>query len=162
MRYFIKTILLGALVVLGTTSLLAQDGLDLSVKGFVDTYHAMRIEAPNDWMSSRTRVRGECRLEKEGGGAFVSANLIYNALLSDQTGFQLREAYLYWGNSDWDIRASARFLQDTHRPGESLVDGAAPARGKARKDHREHGIWRSLQLFSRWHRLLTDDVAHLE
>ncbi|MCR5037379.1 MAG: hypothetical protein K6A73_08680 [Bacteroidales bacterium] len=88
----------------------AQDGMDVSVKGFVDTYHAMRIEAPNDWMSSRTRVRGEFRLEKNGGGAFVSANLIYNALLNDQSGFQLREAYLYWGNSDWDIRAGKQII----------------------------------------------------
>lgn len=76
MRYFFQTILLGALAVLSTATLLAQDGLDLSIMGFVDTYHAMRIEAPNDWMSSRTRVRGEFRLEKDNAGAFVSANLI--------------------------------------------------------------------------------------
>lgn len=102
--------MLGALAVLSTVSLPAQDGLDMSFKGFVDTYHAMRIEAPNDWMSSRTRVRGEFRLEKGNSGAFVSANLIYNALLNDQSGFQLREAYLYWGNSDWDIRAGNQII----------------------------------------------------
>lgn len=28
------------------------------LKGFVDTYHAVRSEKPNDFMSSRTRVRG--------------------------------------------------------------------------------------------------------
>lgn len=110
MRYFFQTILLGALVVLSTASLPAQDGLDMSFKGFVDTYHAMRIQEPNDWMSSRSRVRGEFRLEKDKSGAFVSANLIYNALLNDQTGFQLREAYLYWGNSDWDIRAGNQII----------------------------------------------------
>ena len=110
MRYFFKTIVLGALAVLSTVSLPAQDGLDMSFKGFVDTYHAMRIQEPNDWMSSRTRVRGEFRLEKNGGGAFVSANLIYNALLNDQSGFKLREAYLYWGNSDWDIRAGIQII----------------------------------------------------
>jgi len=110
MRYIFKTILLGALVVLSAATLPAQDGLDISVKGFVDTYHAMRIQEPNEWMSSRTRVRGELRLEKDGGGAFVSANLIYNSLLNDQSGFQLREAYLYWGNSDWDIRAGNQII----------------------------------------------------
>lgn len=29
------------------------------LKGFVDTYHAARSEKPNDFMSSRTRVKGE-------------------------------------------------------------------------------------------------------
>ena len=33
-----------------------EDSLRVSVRGFVDTYHAMRTEAPNDWMSSRSRL----------------------------------------------------------------------------------------------------------
>ena len=47
-------------------SVLAQDedSLRVGMKGFVDTYHAMRTEAPNDWMASRSRVRGEVTLEK--------------------------------------------------------------------------------------------------
>lgn len=36
-----------------------EDSLQIGVKGFVDTYHALRTDEPNDWMSSRTRVRGE-------------------------------------------------------------------------------------------------------
>lgn len=38
---------------------LDEDSLQIGVKGFVDTYHALRTDEPNDWMSSRTRVRGE-------------------------------------------------------------------------------------------------------
>jgi len=111
MNSVMKTILLGAVAMFcAVVSLPAQNGLDLSVKGFVDTYHAVRTEAPGDWMSSRTRARGEFRLEKEGGGAFVSANLVYNALLKDLSGFQLREAYAYWGNSNWDIRAGKQII----------------------------------------------------
>ncbi len=111
MNNFLKAILLGVLAVFFTAiPLSAQNGLDLSVKGFVDTYHAVRTETPGDWMSSRTRARGEFRLEKDNGGAFVSANLLYNALLKDQSGFQLREAYLYWGNSNWDIRAGKQIV----------------------------------------------------
>ncbi len=107
----LKSILLVVVAVLCTAATAsAQDGMDVSVKGFVDTYHAMRTEAPNDWMASRSRVRGEVRLEKDGGGAFVSANLIYNALLNDQSGFQLREAYAYWGNPSWDIRAGNQIV----------------------------------------------------
>ena len=104
MRISLKTMILGAVAVLSTAhSLSAQEDVDLSVKGFLDTYHALRTEEPYDWMSSRTRARGEFRLEKDGGGMFVSANLVYNALLKDLSGFQLREAYAYWGNPHWDI-----------------------------------------------------------
>ena len=111
MKSFVKCLLTGAVAVLVTAIRLpAQDGLAVSVKGFVDTYHAVRTETPEDWMSSRTRARGELRLEKEGGGVFLSANLVYNALLKDQSGFQLREAFAYWGYPRWDIRAGKQII----------------------------------------------------
>ncbi len=92
---------------------LAQDGNDelhVGVKGFVDTYHALRTESPNDWMASRSRVRGELTLEKGNAGMFVSANVVYNSLLKDQSGFSLREAYLYYSKSGWDIRAGRQII----------------------------------------------------
>jgi len=111
MNNFVKSMLSGVAAVFFTAAWLpAQDGLDLSVKGFVDTYHAVRTEDPVDWMSSRTRARGELRLEKDGGGVFLSANLVYNALLKDLSGLQLREAYAYWGSPHWDIRAGKQII----------------------------------------------------
>jgi hypothetical protein len=93
-------------------SALAQDGdsLRINVKGFVDTYHAVRTEQPNDWMSSRTRVRGEVTIEKGNTGAYVSANLIHNAILKDRSGFQLREAYAYYSDDHWDVRAGRQII----------------------------------------------------
>jgi len=90
----------------------AQDGdsLRVNVKGFVDTYHAVRSEQPNDWMSSRTRVRGEVTIEKGNTGAYVSANLIHNAILKDRSGFQLREAYAYYSDDNWDVRAGRQII----------------------------------------------------
>ena len=87
-----------------------EDSLRVSVKGFVDTYHAVRTESPNDWMSSRSRVRGEVTLEKGNAGAFVSANLIHNAILKDRSGFQLREAYAYYSDDRWDVRAGRQII----------------------------------------------------
>ena len=87
-----------------------EDSLRVSVKGFVDTYHAVRTESPNDWMSSRSRVRGEVTLEKGNAGAFVSANLIHNAILKDRSGFQLREAYAYYSDDHWDVRAGRQII----------------------------------------------------
>ena len=84
MKNIVRFVLLGwGAALMAAFPVHAQDGLKWGVKGFVDTYHALRTSGDADWMSSRTRVRGEFRLEKDGGGAFVSANLVYNALLKD-------------------------------------------------------------------------------
>ena len=87
-----------------------EDSLQVGIKGFVDTYHALRTEQPNNWMSSRSRVRGELTIEKGHAGAFVSANLIHNAILSNHTGFQLREVYAYYSDNHWDVRAGRQII----------------------------------------------------
>ena len=87
-----------------------EDSLRIGVKGFVDTYHAVRSESPNDWMASRTRVRGEVTLEKGHTGAYISANLVHNAILKDRSGFQLREAYAYYSDNHWDVRAGRQII----------------------------------------------------
>jgi hypothetical protein len=99
---------------------------DFQFKGFVDTYHAVRASNPGDWMSSRTRVRGEASLEKDGAGAFVSANLVYNALIPERSGFQLREAYAWWGNSHWDIRAGRQIISWGVADGLRVTDLISP------------------------------------
>ena len=103
-----------------------EDSLRVGVKGFVDTYHAVRTESPNDWMSSRTRVRGEVTLEKGHTGAFVSANLVYNAILKDRTGFQLREAYAYYSDEHWDLRAGRQIIAWGVADGLRLTDIISP------------------------------------
>lgn len=103
-----------------------EDSLRVGVKGFVDTYHALRTESPNDWMSSRTRVRGEVTLEKGHTGAFVSANLVYNAILKDRTGFQLREAYAYYSDEHWDLRAGRQIIAWGVADGLRLTDIISP------------------------------------
>lgn len=87
-----------------------EDALDVRVKGFVDTYQAVQTDNPNKWMSSRTRARGEISIEKNNIGAFVSANAIYNSIVKDQTGFSLREAYIYFNSGNWDIKAGRQII----------------------------------------------------
>ena len=103
-----------------------EDSLQVSVKGFVDTYHALRTEKPHDWMSSRSRVRGEVSIEKGHAGAFVSANLIHNAILKDRTGFQLREAYAYYTDNHWDVRAGRQIIAWGVADGLRLTDVISP------------------------------------
>ena len=111
LRYILSIILpLGGLG--GFTSAIAQDedSLQVSIRGFVDTYHAVRLQKPNDWMSSRSRARGEVTIEKGNAGAFVSANLVHNAILKDKTALQLREAYGYYSDEHWDLRAGRQII----------------------------------------------------
>ena len=107
-----RRLLLNALLLAMSVAVGAQDddSLRVGVKGFVDTYHAVRTEAPNDWMSSRSRVRGEVTLEKGNAGAFMSANLVHNAILKDRSGFQLREAYAYYSDDHWDVRTGRQII----------------------------------------------------
>ena len=63
-----------------------DNALRIQVKGFLDTYHAARTEGKADWMASRTRARGEVKLEKGAASLFVSMNATYNAILKDRTG----------------------------------------------------------------------------
>lgn len=108
-----RKLILITLLCLALLPVLAQgeDGqLRVGVKGFIDTYHALRTESPNDWMASRSRVRGELSLEKGNAGMFVSVNATYNSLLKKQSGFFLREAYLYYGKSSWEIRAGRQII----------------------------------------------------
>lgn len=103
-----------------------EDSLRIGVKGFVDTYHALRTEEPHDWMSSRTRVRGEVSIEKGHAGAFVSANLVYNAIMKDRTGLQLREAYAYYSDDHWDLRAGRQIIVWGVADGLRLTDIISP------------------------------------
>lgn len=124
---FVRLVILGwVAALLAATPLKAQDGLEFSAKGFVDTYHAVRTESPVDWMSSRTRVRGEFKLDYNECGAFVSANLVYNALLNDLSGFQLREAYAYWDNPHWDIRFGKQIISWGVADGLRVTDLISP------------------------------------
>lgn len=105
---FLASLLLASLL---PASAQEEDGrLQAGVKGFIDTYHAIRTASPGDWMASRSRVRGELTLEKDNAGMFVSANAVHNSLLKDQSGFFLREAYMYYGKSGVDIRAGRQIV----------------------------------------------------
>lgn len=97
--------------VLQTTVETTEDNdLQVQVKGFLDTYHAVRTEGKADWMASRTRVRGELSLEKGAASLFVSLNAIYNGILKERTGLNLREAYLAYAKGNLDLRVGRQIV----------------------------------------------------
>lgn len=108
---------------------LANDGeksFQWGVRGFVDTYHALQSKKPNNWMSSRTRIRGELSLSHGYAGAYVSANLLYNAVLPEKSGFQLREVYALYANSHLDIRGGRQIIAWGVADGLRLTDVISP------------------------------------
>ncbi len=84
--------------------------LEIRIKGFLDTYHAIRSGKNFDWMSSRTRARGEFIVQKGQVGMFLSLNAIYNSIVINSTGLELREAYLYFNKGDYDIKAGRQII----------------------------------------------------
>ena len=84
--------------------------LQVQVKGFLDTYHAIRTEGRADWMASRTRARGELKLEKGAASLFLSLNATYNGILKECTGLELREAYLSYVKGNFDLRVGRQIV----------------------------------------------------
>lgn len=95
-------------------------------KGFLDTYHAFRSENPNDWMSSRTRLRGEIGKSFAGSSLFLSFNAIHNALLKERTGFELREAYLDHRQGNWGFRLGRQLIIWGAADGVRITDLVSP------------------------------------
>lgn len=96
------------------------------LKGFVDTYHAIRTEKPNDFMSSRTRVRGEIGKSVGGSTIFVSFNATHNALLKERMGFELREAYLDHREQHWGFRFGRQLIVWGVADGVRITDVVSP------------------------------------
>lgn len=87
-----------------------DNALQVQVKGFLDTYHAVRTEGRADWMASRTRARGELKLEKGAASLFLSLNATYNGILKERTELELREAYLSYAKGNFDLRVGRQIV----------------------------------------------------
>jgi len=88
----------------------SEGDLKVKVKGFVDSYHAVRTEGDRDWMASRTRARGELTLGMEAASVYVSMNALYNAVLPERTGLELREAFISYQKGGLDVRAGRQIV----------------------------------------------------
>ncbi len=104
----------------------AQESDKWSIKGFVDSYHAVRTQKNSDLMSSRTRVRGEVGRCFDKSSLFVSLNATYNAILKERTGFDLREAYLDHTDDHWGLRMGRQMVIWGAADGLRITDLVSP------------------------------------
>ncbi len=94
--------------------------------GFVDTYHAVRSKSPNDFMSSRTRFRGELKMLKGNSYFFTSFNAVQNSILKSQTGIELREAFFEYSAKSWDLKAGRQIITWGVADGMRITDIISP------------------------------------
>ena len=99
----------------------------LEVSGFGDSYHAIAIQSPHELLSSRNRVRVEAEADFDQTHLFVSLNAIQNAIIEDQTGIELREAYFDYVSDDWDMRIGRQIIIWGKADGVRISDIVSPS-----------------------------------
>jgi hypothetical protein len=121
-----KTITLVVLILLVAYKAFSQENDKIRVKGFIDTYHAARIESPNDFMASRSRFRGE--FEKVNGNSyfFASINAVHNNVLPELSKIQFREAYLEYTGEKWGFKAGRQIIIWGKADGLKVTDVISP------------------------------------
>jgi hypothetical protein len=100
--------------------------LQWDIKGFLDTYHAVRLRSPNDFLSSRTRLRMEMKIGTDNALAFVCFDLEHNNILESRTGLELREAYLEYAADAWDFRIGRQIIIWGKADGLQVTDIISP------------------------------------
>ncbi len=86
------------------------DAQKFNFKGFIDSYHAARLESPNDFISARSRLRLEAVGGKDDSYVFISADAIKNYAVPELTGVTLREAYLHYTAKNWDVKIGRQII----------------------------------------------------
>lgn len=104
--------------------LAAQD--DYYISGFIDSYHAVRMHEPNDFLSSRNRLRLKGTFYAEDATGFISLDLEQNNVLEDQDELRLREAYIDYFSENWDVRIGRQIIVWGKTDGLQVLDAVSP------------------------------------
>lgn len=104
----------------------ADGDYEIRLNGFADTYHALQVDYPHGWMSSRTRLRLELRADYGDAFLFSSMNLAYNGIIDEETGFFLREAYFDYVGKVLEIKAGRQIVTWGVADGIRITDLISP------------------------------------
>lgn len=113
------------LQVIGCFSLIPADA-DVDIKGYLDTYQSIGLREPHRFMGSRTRIRLEGDFSLGDAWAFGSINAVYNHVLEQETGINLREAYVGWAADCFDLKAGNQIIIWGHSEGLYVTDNISP------------------------------------
>lgn len=107
-------------------ALRAQELSKMKLNGFLDTYHAVQSKSPNNFMSSRTRLRTELDMKKGKSYMFASLNATYNSILPEQTKIELREAFFEYTTKNWNFKAGRQIVIWGISDGVRITDVVSP------------------------------------
>jgi hypothetical protein len=121
-----KTLALLSALLLAGSMVRGQATDPLRVKGFVDTYHAVRWKNPNDFLASRSRFRAE--IEKISGDSyfFVSMNAMHNRVVPELTSITFREAFMEFTGQGWGFKAGRQIIIWGQADGMKITDVISP------------------------------------
>lgn len=119
-------VVFGCLISICQTARSQETDREVRLKGFVDTYHASGTERDGIWMSSRTRLRSEIKIRYGRVSAIASANFVYNPIRQEQPYLDLREAYLDYLGSHWEIKAGRQIVTHGVADGIRITDLVSP------------------------------------
>jgi hypothetical protein len=100
--------------------------VDIEPQGFVDTYHAVRLRDPYDYLSSRTRLRLEMWVTGEDASLFASMNAMHNNVIPSDSGMELREAFMDYTAEKWDLRTGRQIIIWGKADGLAITDIISP------------------------------------
>ena len=107
-------------------TLVAQEKLDVKLNGFVDSYQALRSKPPQDFLSSRNRLRTELQISSGKSYLFTSLNAVYNSILPEQTKIELREAFFQYTTENFDLKAGRQIITWGVSDGVRITDLISP------------------------------------
>lgn len=98
----------------------------LEFSGFVDHYFAAKIRK-GEWNALRSRLRGEISTIAGDSWLFASFNATHNQRLPDETGIELREAFMEYSAEHWDLRMGRQIISWGKADGIRITDLICPA-----------------------------------
>ncbi len=121
-----KRLILISLYVCLSSLIFCQEDDGVQVKGFVDTYHAVRTASPHDFLASRSRLRGEMFKLQGNSYFFASVNAVYNSVLPELSKVQFREAYMEYTGETWGFKAGRQIIIWGKADGLKITDVISP------------------------------------
>jgi len=109
-----------------TLFLTGQNSNNIRVSGFVDTYHAIRINEPKDFLASRSRFRGEMQKISGRSYFFTSVNAVYNEVVSELSKIDFREIFLEYTTDNWGFKAGRQIIIWGKADGLRITDVISP------------------------------------
>jgi hypothetical protein len=110
----------------GAEKALAAFRKRLTFSGWLEGIQSMRVRAPHDEVTSRTRLRLEMAADMGLLYGFVSADAEKNRIIASETGVELHELWLEHADTNWDIRVGRQIIIWGKADGVQVTDIICP------------------------------------